>query len=146
MKWWPPAPSTAAPTRNSTSASARSATTLNSSIPTIPKISAKPSPLKPSCLYGETISNPRGDVLDIEAIAKIAHEHNIPLVVDNTFATPYVCRPIDHGADIVVHSLTKFIGGHGTSIGGMIVDGGKFDWKKGKPSRRLTNPPAPITA
>ncbi|MEQ1945660.1 MAG: O-acetylhomoserine aminocarboxypropyltransferase/cysteine synthase family protein [Bryobacteraceae bacterium] len=82
-------------------------------------------------LYGETISNPRGNILDIEAVAKIAHEHNLPLVIDNTFATPYLCRPIDHGADIVVHSLTKFMGGHGTSIGGIIVDSGKFDWKKG---------------
>ncbi len=87
---------------------------------------------KTKCLYGETISNPRGNVLDIEAVAKIAHEHNIPLVIDNTFATPYLCRPIDFGADIVVHSLTKFMGGHGNSIGGMIVDGGKFDWTKGK--------------
>ena len=86
---------------------------------------------KTRCLYGETISNPRGNILDIEAVAKIAHEHNIPLVIDNTFATPYLCRPIDFGADIVVHSLTKFMGGHGNSIGGMIVDGGKFDWKKG---------------
>jgi len=86
---------------------------------------------KTKCLYGETISNPRGNILDIEAVAKIAHEHNIPLVIDNTFATPYLCRPIDFGADIVVHSLTKFMGGHGNSIGGMIVDGGKFDWKKG---------------
>lgn len=83
-------------------------------------------------LYGETISNPRGNVLDIEAVAKIAHGANVPLVIDNTFATPYVCRPIDYGADIVVHSLTKFMGGHGTSIGGMIVDGGKFDWSKSK--------------
>lgn len=87
---------------------------------------------KTKCIYGETISNPRGNVLDIEAVAKIAHEHNIPLVIDNTFATPYLCRPIDFGADIVVHSLTKFMGGHGNSIGGMIVDGGKFDWTKGK--------------
>lgn len=86
---------------------------------------------KTKCLYGETISNPRGNILDLEAVAKIAHEHNIPLVIDNTFATPYLCRPIDFGADIVVHSLTKFMGGHGNSIGGMIVDGGKFDWKKG---------------
>jgi O-acetylhomoserine (thiol)-lyase len=86
---------------------------------------------KTRCLFAETISNPRGNILDIEAVAKIAHEHNVPLVIDNTFATPYLCRPIDHGADIVVHSLTKFMGGHGTSIGGMIVDGGKFDWKKG---------------
>jgi len=87
---------------------------------------------KTKCLYAETISNPRGNVLDIEAVAKIAHEHNLPLVIDNTFATPYLCRPIDFGADIVVHSLTKFMGGHGNSIGGMIVDGGKFDWTKGK--------------
>ena len=82
------------------------------------------------CIYGETISNPRGNVFDFEAVAKIAHEHNIPLVIDNTFATPYLCRPIEYGADIVVHSLTKFMGGHGTSIGGIIVDGGKFDWSK----------------
>ena len=83
-------------------------------------------------LYGETISNPRGNVLDIEAVAKIAHEANVPLMIDSTFATPYVCRPIDYGADIVVHSLTKFMGGHGTSIGGIIVDAGKFDWSKSK--------------
>lgn len=86
---------------------------------------------KTKLLFGETISNPRGNVLDIEAIAAIAHEHNIPLMVDNTFATPYLCRPIDHGADIVVHSLTKFMGGHGNSIGGIIVDSGKFPWEKG---------------
>lgn len=94
---------------------------------------------KTKVLYGETISNPRGNVLDIEAVAKIAHEHGIPLVIDNTFATPYVCRPIDYGADIVVHSLTKFIGGHGNSIGGIIVDGGKFDWNNGK-FPQLTEP------
>ena len=94
---------------------------------------------KTKCLYGETISNPRGNVLDIEAVARIAHENGIPLVIDNTFATPYVCRPIDHGADIVVHSLTKFMGGHGNSIGGMIVDGGKFDWNNGK-FPQLTEP------
>jgi O-acetylhomoserine (thiol)-lyase len=87
---------------------------------------------KTRLLFGETISNPRGNVLDIEAVAKIAHEHNIPLMIDNTFATPYLCRPIDYGADIVVHSLTKFMGGHGTSIGGIIVDSGKFPWEKGK--------------
>src|SRR4051794_32067284 len=87
---------------------------------------------KTKCLYGETISNPRGNVLDIEAVAKIAHEHGIPLVVDNTFATPYLCRPFDFGADIVVESLTKFMGGHGTSIGGVLVDAGKFDWKSNK--------------
>ena len=94
---------------------------------------------KTKCLYGETISNPRGNVLDIEAVAKIAHANGIPLLIDNTFATPYVCRPIDYGADIVVHSLTKFMGGHGTSIGGVIVDSGKFDWKNGK-FPQLTEP------
>jgi len=94
---------------------------------------------KTKLLYGETISNPRGNVLDIEAVARIAHEHNIPLVIDNTFATPYLCRPIDFGADIVVHSLTKFMGGHGTSIGGIIVDSGKFPWAKGN-FPQLTEP------
>jgi O-acetylhomoserine (thiol)-lyase len=82
-------------------------------------------------IYGETIANPRMNVLDIQAVADIAHEHNIPLVIDNTFASPWLCRPIEHGADIVVHSLTKFLGGHGTSIGGIIVDSGKFPWDKG---------------
>jgi O-acetylhomoserine (thiol)-lyase len=82
-------------------------------------------------VYGETISNPRGNILDIEAVAKIAHEAKIPLVIDNTFATPYLCRPTDFGADVVVHSMTKFMGGHGTSIGGMIVDSGKFNWAEG---------------
>ena len=90
--------------------------------------------IKPNtkAIYGETISNPRGNVLDIAAVAGIAHEAGVPLVIDNTFATPYVCRPIEHGADIVVHSLTKFMGGHGTSIGGIIVDSGKFNWANGK--------------
>lgn len=87
---------------------------------------------KTKLVYAETISNPRCNVLDIGAVAGIAHEQNIPLVVDNTFATPYVTRPIEHGADIVLHSLTKFIGGHGTSIGGMIVDSGNFPWNNGK--------------
>jgi len=82
-------------------------------------------------LYGETIGNPVLNVLDIEAVAKIAHEANLPLMVDNTFASPYLARPIEHGADIVVHSATKFIGGHGTSIGGVIVDSGKFPWDRG---------------
>ncbi len=90
-------------------------------------------------IYGETISNPRGNVLDIEAVARIAHEAGLPFLIDNTFATPYLCRPIEWGADIVLHSLTKFIGGHGTSIGGIIVDAGKFDWSKG-PSPLLNQP------
>ena len=80
-------------------------------------------------LYVETLGNPNSEVTDIEALAKIAHAHRIPLVVDNTFATPYLVRPIEYGADIVVHSATKFIGGHGTAIGGVIVDSGKFDWE-----------------
>jgi O-acetylhomoserine (thiol)-lyase len=79
--------------------------------------------------YAETIGNPKGDVLDFEPVAAVAHEHKIPLVVDNTVATPYLCQPLRHGADIVVHSATKFIGGHGTSIGGIIVDGGAFDYE-----------------
>jgi O-acetylhomoserine (thiol)-lyase len=83
-------------------------------------------------LYGETIGNPGGNVLDIAAVAAIAHEHGIPLIVDNTFATPYLCRPIEWGADIVVHSATKFIGGHGTSIGGVVVDSGQFNWSNGR--------------
>ena len=83
-------------------------------------------------LYAETIGNPRMNVLDIAAVAAIAHENNLPLIVDNTFASPYLCRPIEHGADIVVHSATKFIGGHGTSIGGIIVDSGRFPWDKGR--------------
>jgi O-acetylhomoserine (thiol)-lyase len=82
-------------------------------------------------LYGETVANPRMNVLDIEKVAAIAHEHHIPLVIDNTLASPFLCRPFEYGADIIVHSATKFLGGHGTSIGGIIVDGGRFDWKKG---------------
>jgi O-acetylhomoserine (thiol)-lyase len=87
---------------------------------------------KTRAFYVETIGNPGLDVADIEAIANIAHEAGVPLIVDNTFATPYLCKPIEYGADIVVHSATKFIEGHGTSIGGVIVDSGKFDWTNGK--------------
>ena len=83
-------------------------------------------------VYAETIGNPLINVLDIAAVAAVAHEHNLPLVIDNTFASPYLCRPIEHGADIVVHSATKFIGGHGTSIGGIIVDSGRFPWGQGR--------------
>src|SRR5208337_2257584 len=86
---------------------------------------------KTRALYGETIANPRMNVLDIEKVAAIAHEAGVPLVIDNTMASPYLCRPIEHGADIVVHSATKFLGGHGTSIGGVIVDSGKFPWDQG---------------
>ena len=95
---------------------------------------------KTKALYIETLGNPNSDVVDVESVAKIAHKHKIPLVVDNTFATPYLVRPIEYGADIVVHSATKFIGGHGTSIGGVIVDGGKFDWEASGKFDSLTKP------
>lgn len=91
-------------------------------------------------IFIETLGNPNSDVVDIEQFAKIAHAHKIPLVVDNTFATPYLVRPIEYGADIVVHSATKYIGGHGTSIGGVIVDGGKFDWEASGKFSLLTDP------
>ena len=91
-------------------------------------------------LFIETLGNPNSDVVDIEKAAAIAHEHNIPLIVDNTFATPYLVRPIEYGADIVVHSATKFIGGHGTTIGGVIIDGGKFDWEASGKFASLTEP------
>ena len=91
-------------------------------------------------LYIETLGNPNSDVVDIEKIANIAHAHKIPLVVDNTFATPYLVRPIEYGADIVIHSATKFIGGHGTTIGGVIVDSGKFDWEASGKFASLTEP------
>ena len=91
-------------------------------------------------LYIEALGNPNSEVTDIEAIAKISHAHKIPLVIDSTFATPYLLRPIEYGADIVVHSATKFIGGHGTTIGGVIIDGGKFDWKASGKFPQLTEP------
>ena len=91
-------------------------------------------------LYIEALGNPNSEVTDIEAIAKIAHSHKIPLVIDSTFATPYLLRPLEYGADIVVHSATKFIGGHGTTIGGVIIDGGKFDWKASGKFPQLTEP------
>ena len=88
--------------------------------------------IKPNtkAVYAETFGNPNSDVLNIEGVAQVAHRHNLPLIVDNTFGTPYLIRPIEHGADVVVHSATKFLGGHGSSLGGVIVDGGTFDWKK----------------
>ena len=87
---------------------------------------------KTKAFFAETIGNPLGNVIDIEGVAEVAHAHGVPLIIDNTFATPYLCRPFEWGADIVVHSATKFIGGHGTSIGGVIVDSGKFDWTNGR--------------
>jgi len=95
---------------------------------------------KTKAVFAETIGNPRGDILDISAVAAIAHENGIPLIIDSTFTTPFLCRPLDHGADIVLHSATKFIGGHGTSIGGIVVDGGKFDWKASGKFSGLTEP------
>ena len=91
-------------------------------------------------IFAETLGNPRIDVLDVEAVAGVAHEAGVPLIVDNTLATPYLLRPIDFGADVVVHSATKFIGGHGTTIGGVVVDSGKFDWAKSGRFRDLTEP------
>lgn len=91
-------------------------------------------------VFIETLGNPNSDVVDIEEIAKVAHKHNIPLVVDSTFATPYLVRPLEHGADIVVHSATKFIVGHGTALGGVIIEGGKFDWKKSGKFKHLVEP------
>jgi O-acetylhomoserine (thiol)-lyase len=87
---------------------------------------------KTKLIFAETLGNPKNDMLDIEAVAKIAHQAGIPLMIDNTVATPYLCRPFEWGADIIVHSLTKFLGGHGNSIGGIIVDSGKFDWTQGR--------------
>lgn len=92
-------------------------------------------------VFCESIGNPAGNIVDIEKLAEIAHKHGVPLIVDNTVATPYICRPIDFGADIVVHSLTKYIGGHGTTIGGMIIDSGKFDWVANKERFPLLNEP-----
>lgn len=94
-------------------------------------------------VFCESIGNPAGNVVDIQKLAEIAHAHGVPVIVDNTVATPYLCRPFEHGADIVVHSLTKYIGGHGTSIGGIIVDSGKFDWAANKERFPMLNEPDP---
>ena len=90
--------------------------------------------------YAETLGNPNSDVIDIEAISDIAHKNGVPFIVDNTFATPFLLRPIEHGADVVVHSATKFIGGHGTVMGGVVVDGGKFDWAQNDKFPGLSRP------
>lgn len=108
--------------------------------PADPKNFEKAITSKTKAVFAETIGNPKGDVLDIEAVAEIAHHHSIPLIVDNTIPSPYLLRPIDFGADIVVHSATKFIGGHGNAIGGVIVDSGKFDWNKSGKFPGLTEP------
>ncbi len=98
---------------------------------------------KTKALFCETIGNPAGNVVDIEKLAEIAHRHGVPVIVDNTVATPYLCRPFDFGADIIVHSLTKYIGGHGNSIGGIIIDSGKFDWVANKDRFKMLNTPDP---
>ncbi|PCJ36227.1 MAG: O-acetylhomoserine aminocarboxypropyltransferase [Cellvibrionales bacterium] len=94
-------------------------------------------------VFCESIGNPAGNIVDIERLAEIAHRHGVPLIVDNTVATPYLCRAFEHGADIIIHSLTKYIGGHGTSIGGVIIDSGKFDWVKNKARFAVLNEPDP---
>ncbi|MDC9594460.1 bifunctional O-acetylhomoserine aminocarboxypropyltransferase/cysteine synthase [Xenorhabdus sp. IM139775] len=98
---------------------------------------------KTKAVYCESITNPSGNIVDIQALAEIAHRHGIPLIVDNTVATPYLCRPFEHGADIIIHSLTKYIGGHGTSIGGIIVDSGKFPWTAHQERFAILNRPDP---
>jgi O-acetylhomoserine (thiol)-lyase len=105
---------------------------ITNTIINVNDLAALEAAIKPSTkvVYAETFGNPNSDVLDLEGVAAVAHKHGIPFIVDNTFGTPYLIRPLEHGADIVVHSATKFLGGHGTSLGGVIVDGGKFDWKK----------------
>ena len=104
---------------------------VSNTIVSVNDLSALEAAIKPNTkvVYAETFGNPNSEVLNIEGVAEVAHRHNIPLIVDNTFGTPYLIRPIEHGADIVVHSATKFIGGHGSSLGGVIVDGGRFNWK-----------------
>ena len=94
-------------------------------------------------VFCETIGNPAGNIVDLERLADIAHRHGLPLIVDNTVATPYLCRAFDHGADIIIHSLTKYIGGHGTTIGGVIIDSGKFDWAGNKERFPMLNEPDP---
>ena len=99
---------------------------------------------KTKALYCESIGNPLGNIIDLKELADIAHTHGIPLIVDNTVPTPYLCRPIDFGADVVIHSLTKYMGGHGTTIGGVIVDSGKFDWAKDPKKYPMLNEPDPF--
>ncbi|ULJ27970.1 bifunctional O-acetylhomoserine aminocarboxypropyltransferase/cysteine synthase [Proteus mirabilis] len=96
---------------------------------------------KTKAVFCESITNPRGNIVDIQALATVAHRHGVPLIVDNTVATPYLCRPFEHGADIIIHSLTKYIGGHGNSIGGIVVDSGKFPWAEHKDRFEILNTP-----
>jgi len=115
---------------------------ISNTILNVNNLAALDAAIKPNTkvVYAETFGNPNSDVLDIEGVAAVAHKHGIPLIVDNTFGTPYLIRPLEHGADIVVHSATKFLGGHGSSLGGVIVDGGKFDWKQNDKFPTLSKP------
>ena len=115
---------------------------ISNTIVNVNDLDALEAAIKPNTkvVYAETFGNPNSDVLDLEGVAAVAHKHGIPFIVDNTFGTPYLIRPLEHGADIVVHSATKFLGGHGTSLGGVIVDGGKFDWKQNDKFPTLSKP------
>jgi len=115
---------------------------ISNTIINVNDLAALEAAIKPNTkvIYAETFGNPNSDVLDLEGVAAVAHKHGIPFIVDNTFGTPYLIRPLEHGADIVVHSATKFLGGHGTSLGGVIVDGGKFDWKQNDKFPTLSKP------
>ena len=115
---------------------------ISNTILNVNDLEALDAAIKPNTkvVYAETFGNPNSDVLDLEGVAAVAHKHGIPFIVDNTFGTPYLIRPLEHGADIVVHSATKFLGGHGSSLGGVIVDGGKFDWKQNDKFPTLSKP------
>ena len=115
---------------------------ITNTIVNVNDLDALEAAIKPNTkvVYAETFGNPNSDVLDLEGVAAVAHKHGIPFIVDNTFGTPYLIRPLEHGADIVVHSATKFLGGHGSSLGGVIVDGGKFDWKQNDKFPTLSKP------
>ena len=115
---------------------------ISNTIINVNDLEALEAAIKPNTkvVYAETFGNPNSDVLDLEGVAAVAHKHGIPFIVDNTFGTPYLIRPLEHGADIVVHSATKFLGGHGTSLGGVIVDGGKFNWKQNDKFPTLSKP------
>ena len=115
---------------------------ISNTIINVNDLEALEAAIKPNTkvVYAETFGNPNSDVLDLEGVAAVAHKHGIPFIVDNTFGTPYLIRPLEHGADIVVHSATKFLGGHGSSLGGVIVDGGKFDWKQNDKFPTLAKP------
>ena len=115
---------------------------ISNTIINVNDLEALEAAIKPNTkvVYAETFGNPNSDVLNLEGVAAVAHKHGIPFIVDNTFGTPYLIRPLEHGADIVVHSATKFLGGHGSSLGGVIVDGGKFDWKQNDKFPTLSKP------